>query len=285
MDLTVVVAARNEEEHLADQLDALLAQEWDGAWEVVVVDNGSEDNTPAILERYRSQHERLRTLSAGERPSKSHAVEVGVNSSSAPLLAFTDADDVVAPGWVAAMAEALARDPVVTGPVELDRLNPPWLAGSRGRAHAEGLLEFHGLFPTIRGNNYGVRRSVLAQVGLPEAEHYPVDDVEFSLRCWFSGVDIALAPEALVHYRYRPDWAALVRQGWNYGTHRPLISRRLRQAGRPRPARLAGWKSWLALLAALPTVASREGRARVAWIAAVRFGHVVGSVRHRTIQL
>ena len=45
VDLTVVIPAHNAAATLGRQLDALVAQEWSGSWEVVVVDNRSTDAT------------------------------------------------------------------------------------------------------------------------------------------------------------------------------------------------------------------------------------------------
>ena len=50
--LSIIIPARNVAETLRVQLDALAAQEWDSAWEVVVVDNRSTDETPAIVREY-----------------------------------------------------------------------------------------------------------------------------------------------------------------------------------------------------------------------------------------
>jgi len=56
-------------------------------------------------------------------------------------------------------------------------------------------------------------------------------------------------------------------------------------AGRPGPPRFAGWKSWIRLVARIPTLRSRAGRAQWLWIAGNRLGQIRGSVRFRTIML
>lgn len=285
MDLSVVIAARNEERLLGEQLDALLAQEWDGEWEVIVVDNGSTDGTRKVVEEYATRSPRLRYVSAPDRGEKSYAANTGVRASEAPAVAFCDADDVVAPGWVAAMGEGLRHHQVVTGPNLVDLLNPPWLASSRGSSAANAVGTFHGIFPFVRGNNYGVRREVWDITG-PMAEGcFPVEDQEFSLRCWLHDVEVVGLPGAAVHYRYRQDGRSLWRQGLAYGTARPRIARMLKDAGRPRPPRFAGWKSWVLLVVRLPTLVRPEGRAQWLWIAGNRLGQVRGSFRYRTLML
>lgn len=285
MDLTVIIPARNEERRLPEQLDALLAQEWDGSWEIVVVDNGSTDGTAALVERYAARSDRVRLVKAIERADLSYARNVGLQAAAAAKVAFCDADDVVADGWVAAVASGLESHDVVTGPNELDRLNPPWLAASRGRSGELPIGNFAGIFPCIRGNNFGVRTDVWSTVGGMDERFRSVEDIEFSYRCWLHGIAIVGLPNAIVHYRYRQQGRDLWRQGFAYGSHRPMIARLLRDAGKSRPPRFVGWKSWVLLVATIPTVLTRPGRSRWLWLAGNRFGQVVGSMRYRTIML
>jgi glycosyltransferase involved in cell wall biosynthesis len=285
MDLSVIVAAHNEEALLPQQLDALVAQQWDGAWEVVVVDNRSTDGTADVVGRYSARHPNVRLVPATEGAGQSHAMNVGVASTTAPWLAFCDADDVVAPGWVAAIASGLQEHEVVTGPSELERLNPPWLVDVRGRSIEQPVGTFAGIFPCIRGADWGCRRETWEAIGGMNEEYQAGQDIDLSLRCWLAGVDIVGIPGALVHYRYRTSSAGLWRQGYAYGLHRPIIARRLRDLGLPRPPRLSGWKSWALLVVTLPAVVTRRGRARWIWVAANRSGQVVGSLRQRTIMV
>lgn len=285
MDLSVIVCAHNEERHLSAQMDALLAQVWDGAWELIVVDNRSTDSTAAIVERYAAQDARVRLVPALERAGQSYGMNVGARAACADRLAFCDADDVVAPGWLAAIAAGLGKHEVVTGSHELDKLNPRWLADSRGRSAEEPVGSYYGIFPTIRGANWGIRRDAWVRIDGIKEDYSAGQDAELSLRCWLAGIDIVGLPGAVVHYRYRDTPRALWRQGFSYGAFRPRIARLLIEAGKPRPPRLAGWKSWAVLVLRLPTLATPEGRAVWVWIAANKAGQVVGSVRERTILL
>lgn len=288
MELCVVIPARNEEVRIREQLDALLDQDWPGQWEIVVVDNGSTDATADVVRDYVSRDSRVRYLSATEKADQSYAANRGVEATAADAVVFCDADDVVGQGWLAAMANGLSEHRVVTGPNLLDRLNPPWLAGSRGRSVELPVGTFFGIFPLVRGNNYGVKREVWSITG-PLAEdfskHGVLADQEFSLRCWLHGIEIVGLPEAGVHYRYRPDARSLWRQGFAYGSYRPLIAKLLRDAGKPGPPKFAGWKSWLTLIVRLPTVVKPTGRAQWLWIAGNRVGHVVGSIRFRILMV
>ena len=281
----MIIPARNEERHLGEQLDALQDQEWDGEWEVIVVDNGSTDGTAAlVLDRARGWP-RLRLISAPERGDQSYAANQGVAATSARAWVFCDGDDIVQPGWVAAFGEALSEAGVVTGPLELDRLNPRRLANSRGRSVEAAVGSFAGLFPVVRGNNYGTTRAVWEHVGPLAEQSFPVADVEFSLRVHRAGIDVVGVARARVHYRYRSSLEGLWRQGFAYGRGRTRIVRLLVEANEPRPARFAGWRSWAWLVANCWRVVRPAGRQQLVWVAANRWGQLVGSIENRVLYL
>jgi len=286
LDLSVVIPARNEAATIVQQLDALAAQEWSGSWEVVVVDNGSTDATPDIVTGYGAREPRVRLVRASERAGLNYARNVGIGATLGRAFALCDADDLVAPGWVAAMGDALARSELVTGVLELDRLNPRWLADSRGRGDERGLPTFHEIFPTVHGNNMGMQRDAWERLGrFDEDVLIGSDDVELSMRAWLAGVEARFVPGAVVHYRYRPEPSALWRQGRNYGRSRPLVVRRLRDRGLACPGPFAGWRSWLWLVVHLVDLRTSQGRAAWTWVAGNRIGQLEGSIRYRALFL
>jgi glycosyltransferase involved in cell wall biosynthesis len=58
IDLTILVPCKNEEENVADTLDTAVSalKEIDRSYEILVVDDGSTDNTSAVVEKYREEH-------------------------------------------------------------------------------------------------------------------------------------------------------------------------------------------------------------------------------------
>ncbi|MGW0359230.1 glycosyltransferase [Nocardia nova] len=115
--LTVVVPAFNEERSIAAVLDHLLAQrEID---EIVVVDNASTDATASILADYSRRHDRIVVLDE-PRPGIAWARNTGFDHARGQIIARTDADTFVAPGWARAIRDHLAALPdtaALTGPL------------------------------------------------------------------------------------------------------------------------------------------------------------------------
>jgi len=285
LDLSIIIPSHNVADTLAEQLDALLDQRWDGEWEIVVVNNRSTDGTAPLVEEYAAKHPRLRMVAATERAGLCYSRATGIENAASQNVAICDGDDIVGPRWVQAMGNALREHRVVTGPVETDLLNPAWLLEARGRLDMDGCRTWYDLFPVVGGGNLGIRKDVFDKVGLFDERFTGSEDHEFSLRLWQHGESIYFEPDALLHYRYRASARALWEQGNTYGETRPLLRRSVVDAGFTPPPRLAGWRSWAWLVSHSPGLRTEQGRARWLWVAGNRVGQLRGSVRARSLFL
>jgi glycosyltransferase involved in cell wall biosynthesis len=105
--VTVVVPVFNGGSCIGDCIEALLAQQYPGpAPELIIVDNGSTDATPAVLRQY---GERIRTLHVTQRGS-SPARNAGILRASHELIALTDADCVPRTDWLKELVAASQAD-------------------------------------------------------------------------------------------------------------------------------------------------------------------------------
>ena len=93
--VSVIVCARNEQTNLSNYLHTLLHQDYP-CYEVIVVNDGSEDNTQLILERYAAQYNNLYItfVPQGARviSSKKLALTIGVKAANYDHILLTDAD-------------------------------------------------------------------------------------------------------------------------------------------------------------------------------------------------
>jgi glycosyltransferase involved in cell wall biosynthesis len=274
-DLSVVIPARNAAATIDAQLTALLAEDWDRPWEIVVADNGSRDATKAIVDRFTARDERVRRIEASDREGVAHARNAGLAAARAPSVAMCDADDVIASGWVRAMGDALRDHEFVTGPLDVDRLNPAWIADSRGRAIEAGPGDFHGAFPFAHSCNLGVRAATVARCGGFDERLHTGEDIELSFRLWQAGVALTYVPEAVVHYRYRATLGELWEQSRAHARVGPWLEREVRDAGVALPADHE-WRRWLWLVRHCGLLASRPGRASWVAVAGGRVGRLEG---------
>jgi len=229
---------------------------------------------------------RVRVVEARGGSGVNFVRNVGIAAAASDHVAICDGDDIVLPGWVAAMGDALDTHPIVTGPVNADILNPPWLVRTRGVLPMDAPRMLFDQVPVAPGGNIGLRREVWDQVGrYSEDQLGAIDDTEFAIRLWEQHVPVHFAPGAELAYRYRTDARSLFRHGRFYGRGRPFLSRRAKQAGLRPPSRVAGWRSWLLVIAWLPRLVTQEGRASWCWVAGCRFGVLEGSIRARTLYL
>lgn len=103
MTISVIVPAYNNAAFLGETLDSLLAQTWQ-AWEAVVVDDGSKDNTRDILAAYCVKDSRIRCITQ-ENAGVSAARNRGLSEAAGDFVVFLDADDLYEPNALQAFAE------------------------------------------------------------------------------------------------------------------------------------------------------------------------------------
>lgn len=279
--VTVVIPLRNGARWIADQLAALAAQHYDGAWEVVVVDNGSNDGGPAIAREFAGRLPGLRVVNAAKRRGLNHARNVGARSARGDLLLFCDADDVVQPGWLAAMASAAGDADVVGGRVRLNLLNDVGSGIWPPEGPAAELTVAHGFLPYPAGGNLAVWTRIARELGWDERFRYGSSDMEFGWRAQLAGHTIAFAPEAVVQQRLRTDLRAIARQQYLFGWAGPKLVRTFRSTALPGQDNRAALARWGWLLANGSDV-WRSPQLRGRWVrrAAFRAGRLAGSVRY-----
>jgi len=233
VELSVIIPCFNAEATIATQLEALAAQHWSRRWEVVVSDNGSTDASMEIVRRYAGRLSRLRIVDASHRRRQSHALNVGVRAAAGRLLAFCDADDEVAPGWVAALGDALLEHDYVTGQPCFDKFNTREEADYWSPLWAGGIYAKWKFLPGTGAGNIGVRRSAHEAVGGFDENLPRFADSDYSWRLQLAGYEIHYEPRARYQYRigrvqpslpylFRRGWTAPAANHWTYKKYRCL---------------------------------------------------------------
>ena len=178
MTVSVVVATFNRAALLDECLGHLGRQRFAPGDEVIVVDNGSTDDTAAIVLRHQTCDGLLLRLLSESMPGKSRAIARAVAVATGDILAFTDDDVNVCDGWLDAVRDVMS-DPTVAlvgGPVKPRWQSevPAWIRRSRDQHPRLGspiaLLDYgERVAPlgsrTLLGANLAVRREAFIEAG------------------------------------------------------------------------------------------------------------------------
>ncbi|GGM17795.1 glycosyltransferase [Deinococcus aerophilus] len=188
-DFSVIIPARNEATYLPRTLRALEGQQRP-PHEVIVVDNGSTDDTVAVAQAWGARVLRC------TRPGVAHARQYGLEAASGEWVATTDADSLPSPEWLSRLNAAVPGHVALYGPMGFCGVAPHWAALSQAAYSAF----LHGCRlagkPNLAGANMAFsRHAALMAGGYPHVEAY--EDVMLGQALARLGT-VAYVPGALV---------------------------------------------------------------------------------------
>jgi len=106
--ISVIIAMRNEEGNVKELVDSLAKQDHDN-FEIILVDDNSDDRTKSTAEELSIGKANFRVISAGENKfgwgPKKNAIHHGIEQSSGEIIVTTDADCRPEPGWLTGISE------------------------------------------------------------------------------------------------------------------------------------------------------------------------------------
>ena len=286
MKLSVVIPCLNAEATLPVQLEALAAQRWSEPWEVVIADNGSTDHSVRVANRFSERFAGFRIIDAAAKRSAGYARNAGVRASAADSLAFCDADDEVAPGWVASMGEALRIHDVVYGQFRFDKFNEAARAEKAAQKWKGGL--FQGRFLKGGGSgNLGIKRGVHEAIGGFDERLPRFEDADYYWRLQLEGYEFHSVSEAVVQVRIgriNPSLGLLYRRKKDGAAANYWLYKRYRKYGmRPPPPLKNSVVALLRLLKKMKGKGLNGKQNKVEWVNAFvqNSGNLHGGVQGR----
>lgn len=107
--VSIVMTAYNAERYIEAALRSLRAQTLTD-WELIIVDDGSTDATPAIISEIQNQDARIKIITNRENKGVSTSANLGLNAAKGKYIARMDADDLCFPGRLKAQADFLKKN-------------------------------------------------------------------------------------------------------------------------------------------------------------------------------
>lgn len=227
--VSVIVPAYNEEKGIASTIESLLRSTH--PLEIIVVDDGSSDNTAQIASGYLRYGVRLLTQpNAG----KSAALNTGIRQARHEIIVMLDGDTVFEPDAVARLAGALRDRQVgaVSGNAKVGNRT-----GLLGRwQHIEYVVGFNldrrlydvaGCMPTVPGAIGAFRRAALDQVG-GLSEDTLAEDTDLTMAILRAGWKVRYVPDAIAWTEAPASLGQLWKQRyrWSYGTMQAMWKHR-----------------------------------------------------------
>lgn len=215
--ISVVIPAYNCRETIFDTVHSVLESGLD-RFEVVLIDDGSSDETPEICDRICVQEDRVRCIHQ-KNSGVSAARNRGLSEAGGEYVLFFDADDTVDQGAFSGMEELLAGekpDMLLFG-MSFDYYRrgtryqrTDMTCGQEGRFSRE---QFREWIPDLYDCNYlssacnkFIRRTMIEEHSLRfDEDMFLMEDCLFSLRCLSVSSSIYLVPRAIYRYRQRED--------------------------------------------------------------------------------
>jgi glycosyltransferase involved in cell wall biosynthesis len=216
--VSVIIPVYNGARTIASCLESVLGQTYPAdAYDVIVVENGSTDETSAIAERYPIR------LFHSDKRGPAAARNLGLAQSDADVVAFTDADCVADAQWLSELVKPYADPEVggVGGAILAYDHHSHTIAETFSEEHSplvnfvSGEREF---LPHLYTANASYRRSLLVETGAFDPRLVTAEDVDLAWRLQLqTGTGVYYSPQAIVYHYHRSTPAGLARQYRQYG--------------------------------------------------------------------
>lgn len=214
---SIIIPVYNDPDGVQQTLKAVIGQSL-SEYEIWVSDNGSTDDTQAVIEKYATDHSNVNLLVEDEIQGSYAARNKGLQHACGDIIAFLDADETVDPEYLETALEAMEEQDVdyLGCNVELT-LPEDTLVGRynvRTGFPVQQYLEQQHYAPTCA---LLVRREVFEDVGRFDSRLVSGGDRELGERVHEAGYDQGYAEDAVVYHPARTEFHSLARKNIRVG--------------------------------------------------------------------
>ncbi|XTZ39278.1 poly-beta-1,6-N-acetyl-D-glucosamine synthase [Salmonella enterica] len=201
--ISIIIPCFNEEKNVEETINAALAQRYQNI-EVIAVNDGSSDQTQAILDRLAIQHPRLRVIHLAQNQGKAIALKTGAAAAKSEYLVCIDGDAMLDRDAAAYIVEPMLFNPRVGAVTGNPRIRTrSTLVGKVQVGEFSSIIglikrtqRIYGNVFTVSGVIAAFRRSALAEVGY-WSDDMITEDIDISWKLQLNQWSIFYEPRAL----------------------------------------------------------------------------------------
>jgi len=235
-EFSIVIAVRNEKEYIEKCIKSLFNQDFDGKYEVIVVDGMSNDGTYELLQELQRKYNFV--LLRNPKINAAAGRNVGIKHAKGKFIAFIDGDAYAHKDWLSSIKKVFERVDThgVGGPDLLPEdasfksraiglvMTSPLARGGRFNPSTQHtMMEEERFVDHIPTCNLCLRREIFDKVGLFDESFVKGQDLELSYRIRKAGYKLFYSPSVkVVHYR-KQDFRSFARQIYKWAKAKVAI--------------------------------------------------------------
>ncbi len=218
-NVSVVVPVYNDPNGLTKTVESLLSQQYD-AFEIIIVDNNSTDDTYYVAETLRSTNpESIKLFRKADIQSSYAARNLGIEKSSGGIICFIDADMWVDDDWLESVAQTISTTDAryMGSSVELVMPSDPTFCDQYNYNTGFPVETYLGKFGWTPTCCLTVQANVFDEVGLFDERLVSGGDVEFGKRVAEAGIKQHYEPSIVMYHPTRSTFDALFKKSRRIG--------------------------------------------------------------------
>lgn len=214
--ISVVIPVKNESRTIIQLLKSFEAQSLYPS-EIIIVDGGSQDDTPSIVRSYiqtAALPYSVRVIEAGQAyPGKGR--NIGIREAKNDIIACTDAGVILASSWLAGLAKPFEEKDVEVVIGDFQPLADTFFELCSFYIATKGLKNKGIIFSG--GTSLAFKKAVWQKIGGFEDDLYPCEDKFFLSKVYNLKFNVRKAGDAVAYWRPRPDIIQFSTQCFYYG--------------------------------------------------------------------
>jgi MoaA/NifB/PqqE/SkfB family radical SAM enzyme/glycosyltransferase involved in cell wall biosynthesis len=228
MDISIIIPTYNRKDRLRQSLESFFKQDYPREdFEIIVVDDGSNDGTEGMLKELSKEQINLRYLLQSHK-GPAAARNLGIKHTKAEIIGFTDNDCILNCDWVKRMVEVHRLEDAVVAIGGLTKVNAHNIKAVVSQFLSDGTIKTNIndkpeiiFFPTC---NVSFKRNYLSSEEFNESFPLPAgEDLELLWRLYKKGYRFIYRPDIEVFHNCHPNFKSFLRQAYMYGCGNYLV--------------------------------------------------------------